>query len=410
MEPTKPCGFPDGEYRCLPPWHPDSPTDKRADSGKKMYLATGPDLGEEAGAYNSWTSANRVVSGSRGATAPGFLRWSDLTAAWQVGCGRGEHDHPTDPQVQRRADGESRPARHHGSHRKASSSQPGSATLPSPLPKVLPHAPPSIAARTPGSTPDVAARTPNSTPAPRSTTAPRSTAPSSRSRTAPSSATASSLTAASSYSSSTLPIPSAGEIPEVLPPLHPRSYGIRWGAQGMVCGSPEDAEAVYRELEEQGAAPRMLTTVSFVDAACFAEGFSPALPRAEAELRAEWLASQPAQRQRERESANARRRRRIVAEAYSLRDQEQLARLRQRVVRLEAELAGQDWDGSSSFESLDSEALEREADGYGGHNTDDIVSEVEGRKESPKNWRMLAATCGGLLCRVEDELAHKHRR
>ncbi|KAJ7665857.1 hypothetical protein DFH06DRAFT_1127059 [Mycena polygramma] len=70
----------------------DNPADTRA-GATKLYLATGPTLGEKSGGYNSWNSANSVISGARGATAPGYKNWRDLVTAWQGGCDRGEHDH-----------------------------------------------------------------------------------------------------------------------------------------------------------------------------------------------------------------------------------------------------------------------------------------------------------------------------
>jgi hypothetical protein len=48
---------------------------------------------------NGWlrSSANRVVSGSSGATAPLYTSWNATIVAWQVGCAAGEHDHGVDP-------------------------------------------------------------------------------------------------------------------------------------------------------------------------------------------------------------------------------------------------------------------------------------------------------------------------
>ncbi|KAJ7659668.1 hypothetical protein DFH06DRAFT_1130438 [Mycena polygramma] len=81
-----------------------------------------------------------------------------------------------------------------------------------------------------------------------------------------------------------------------------------------------------------------------------------------------------------------------------------------RVVRLEAQAAGGEWEGSlSSFESLDEEALELEEASYSRYNTDDIVSEVESWKENPKQWRMMGAAWGGLVYRRDDKYAHLHR-
>ncbi|KAJ7620527.1 hypothetical protein DFH06DRAFT_1144057 [Mycena polygramma] len=444
-----PLGDPDGAFRCLPPWHPDNPNDKRG-AARKLYLATGPTLGQRAGAYNSWNSANAVVSGASGATAPSFGDWTGLVDAWQGGCGRGEHGHPVDPAVQRIADGEGSPQRRRGgAHlRSPIDLSPRAPQTASPLASVSPSARRAVPAGAP-SAPKIAkspgpsserSRIVAATPSAPTTPITSSLAATSLTATSPTAtSSAYGVPAATSSASSTstprslissarsrarapttplraplpatLPVPSAADIPDGFVPLGPRTYAIRWSKQGVVCGSPEDAEKLYRELEDAGALPRMLSTWSFADAACFAEGFSPALPAEEADLRAQWIASQPPVRvrvnagERERE-----RRRRVVAEAYALRGEEELARLRQRVARLEAELAGKEWTGSSSFESLDEEAAEREEEGYESKDTDDIVSEVEARKGNMKNWRLECAAVGGSSYRKDDAFAHTHRR
>ncbi|KAJ7159903.1 hypothetical protein C8R43DRAFT_947983 [Mycena crocata] len=70
--------------------------------------------------------------------------------------------------------------------------------------------------------------------------------------------------------------------------------------------------------------------------ACFAEGFSPTEPTAEAEERRDWIASQ--QRVHRREMAELDLQRKYQADLGQLRREFELARLRREVVRLEREL------------------------------------------------------------------------
>jgi hypothetical protein len=151
----------------------------------------------------------------------------------------------------------------------------------------------------------------------------------------------------------------------------------------------------------------MLTTGSFVEASCFAEGFSPSEPSEEAEARKRWIASEEkkhrakilehhAARRRaeeergevEREERRRVRRHGLLEEVQSLSVEEELGRLRHRVARLEVGLAGADWDGSSSFEALDAE---EDASEYDGWSTDGIKSMVEVRRVDPKHWRTRMA-------------------
>ncbi|KAJ6450539.1 hypothetical protein C8R47DRAFT_1084403 [Mycena vitilis] len=407
MESTPPRGISDGVYRCLPPWHPDDPADTRA-SAKKLYLATGPKLGEKSGGYNSWNSANAVVSKSPGATAPRYDNWRELVDAWQAGCDRGEHDHDVDPKVLILEAARSK--------RRVVAAISGvvkNSTPSSPSPK------------------SKADRSASNTPTARLPAVSRSRLTSVS--TSASSSAAAPLSPSLSASLSTLTLsetPTRGSRARQHPvPPSLRSYGLRWGENsGLVCGSLEEADRLYGDLDLAGLAPRMLTTGSFIDAACFAEGFSLTATGEEAGRRARWIATQQdehqgqleAERRRREEyekearvraagKQNRARRRRVVKEAYELRQWEEVARLRQRVARLEAEAAGGEFEGSSSYESLDEEALEAEGTTYSGYDTDDVVSEVESRKEDPKHWRTMGAAWGGLLYRTDDEYAHLHR-
>jgi hypothetical protein len=105
------------------------------------------------------------------------------------------------------------------------------------------------------------------------------------------------------------------------------------------------------------------------------------------------------------EKRRARRRRHAIREIYRLRQEEEVARLQHHIKKLTAELAGEEC-GSSSFELLDSEAKQREERGYTDDDTDDILSEVEARKDLGKTWRTWCAAEGGLFYRQLDELSH----
>jgi hypothetical protein len=86
----------------------------------------------------------------------------------------------------------------------------------------------------------------------------------------------------------------------------------------------------------------------------------------------------------EREERRKVRRDGLIEEVQALSVEEELARLRHRVARLETGLIEADWEGSSSFESLDAEEGASEYDGW---STDDIKSMVVMRWEDPKHWR-----------------------
>ncbi|KAJ7120551.1 hypothetical protein C8R43DRAFT_959794 [Mycena crocata] len=223
-----PCGPPDGRYRCFPPWHGDTPRETAA-SYTKLYLATGPELGNDSGVYTSWNTASPIISGSRGAAAPSHPSWHSTVLTWQGGCDRGEHAHDSISQ-----DG-------------AVPVTP-SRTVPITMggrlhPAVPASTPPRRSAPPPTPSPAQPPRTQNVTPA----------------------------------------SPVAG------PLRPPRYYGVRWGDLGYVCVSLEEAQDLYGQLERQGISPCMLTTGSFMDAACFADGFSPTCPTEESEERTAWM-------------------------------------------------------------------------------------------------------------------------
>ncbi|KAJ7429400.1 hypothetical protein B0H11DRAFT_2265904 [Mycena galericulata] len=347
--------------RCLPPWFPDDPTLRKEDC-HKIYLATGENL-PNAGAYSSWTTAGAIIHGRSSASAPIYHSWEKAVAAWRVLCERGMHDH--------------------ASHSPVKGVPPATAVSPSPAARRSTTrsersstAAPSTAAPSPGT-----ARTrtnPSILKMPGFSTMPipprEATTPSPSQRSFPS------RTFMSRHGPAIVPAP---------PAL--RAYAIRWADTGVVCGSFGEAKQLYEELDGQGQCPRMLTTPSFVEAACFAEGFSVTEPTEEAQQRKRWVKSQEnthrarmadlhaarehqlgGERQRAKEQQRAPRRDIVIDEAHELRGEEELARMRHRIARLEAELARVDWAGSSSFESLNEEQEQHERDDYEGYGRDPL--------------------------------------
>ncbi|KAJ7152146.1 hypothetical protein C8R43DRAFT_1127227 [Mycena crocata] len=253
--PLLPCGEMDGCYRCLPPWYPDQAQDT-PESARKLYLATGTGLGNRAGVYNSWNSAGAVISGVSGATAPLYHSWDETVVAWQGGCGRGEHAHLVDPEV--------------GTAALERTQRTVSITMGN---KVFPAVP--FRSTTPqrghsSNSGQALACTKSPLHARRSTLTPTPISPSPGAREQDLAAAMDSLSVAAS------PSPRRREDSVSTGALAAHSYGLRWNEQGMVCSTLVDASAVYEELRKQGFRPRMLTTVSFIDAARFAEGLGPA--------------------------------------------------------------------------------------------------------------------------------------
>ncbi|KAJ7507624.1 hypothetical protein B0H11DRAFT_2218459 [Mycena galericulata] len=271
-----------GLYRCLPPWHPDNPSETRHGS-KKFYLATGPDLGDSAGVYTSWNSANRVISGSRGATAPTFSKWDDLVIVWQVSCAQGEHGHPSGPDSPRLAGMLLAPTPAPPGHRTGTLTVGG---------RVYENVPISTHTSSPRR------RGGNSLPAPASPTkrtsmpqppargAAPTPSPSPFARSSAATGTWSSTSAAAG-ATATSASPARGG-------LASRTYGIRWGDEGAVVTSFDQAIGLYDKLEGEGLRPRMLISRSSVEAVSFAEGFSLMFPDPEAQRRHEWMEAQEA--------------------------------------------------------------------------------------------------------------------
>ncbi|KAJ7098190.1 hypothetical protein B0H15DRAFT_797758 [Mycena belliarum] len=266
-------------HRCEPPWHPDVAGDSplRAD---KLYLATGPHLGSIVNVSSSegWfldlrTSAQRVVSGSSGATAPLFTSWDALVAAWDAGCGKGGHAHGQDgavaPPNSPGGEGASsatismggrtfhnvpfvsssrQPRSIASAHRQSSwVPPPPSRSFASPAASPVPP-PPSRSFAAPAASPvlhAVAAGDPVDEKAPRKRHAP------------------------STPTKSSPPVPAS--------PSSPRAYSVRWDGEGVVCGSQHEATTLYANLQALGLSPSMMTTSSLGNAADFAEGSRIAL-------------------------------------------------------------------------------------------------------------------------------------
>ncbi|KAJ7216210.1 hypothetical protein C8J57DRAFT_1538021 [Mycena rebaudengoi] len=478
-EAALPRGEMDGKYHCFPPWRPDDAAATRRDVCK-IYLATGASLKRnEAGAYNSWNSANTVISGKSSATAPLQTSWRSAVEAWQVGCDHGRHAHPVDPTMWAALDVVSSP-----NHRPPSSSTmriaghtflvpvmdvalssgssspttPSLSIPPSSAPPSAPAAPslmslpalPVVAAalsscsnknrspHSPGGLPPDA-RAPNATlfsfraslPVAAPTWPARARAAGSP---CPGSTPAVSLTWPSSLPTPTpselagrtplrLPLSGRQGLPPTATALVLDSYGIRCGDVGIVVGTLQEAMAVYETWELEGGCPRMLTSYSFVEVASFTEGFSLSLGEEEAGQRRRWMESQRihhvekvAEEHRRREEydeaaavvvaeeARHERRRLAVEEVYRLCAEEELGRLRCRLRWAEAELAGlrEEW---SRYESLDMEDEEVERLVYG-VDTDEVLSELEMRKVSPKWWRHEAKAEGGSWYHKLDSRAH----
>ncbi|KAJ7475083.1 hypothetical protein B0H11DRAFT_2235723 [Mycena galericulata] len=287
-------------YRCQPPWHPDDPRDLPR-AAKKLYLATGPELGTSAGAYNSWPSANRVISGSRGASAPLVPSWDELVVIWQVGCAKGEHEHPSGPPSPRT---------------NANLVAAASPATPAPRSRVYDDV---------RKSPTATRGTPASYPT-RSTSSPRFQTP-----------TASGARTARGYSPlSPSPSPStagfssqgSARVAEERGPPAARSYGVRWQEKGMVLGSFVEAMEVYEALDSQGLCPRMLTTCSSADAVSFAEGFSTTAGGPEALSRREKIESQ--------EDAHRARGAQDGERVATLQEWEEIRLLRERLAQLES--------------------------------------------------------------------------
>ncbi|KAJ7075438.1 hypothetical protein B0H15DRAFT_806223 [Mycena belliarum] len=220
--------------RCEPPWHPDKEGDDPVLSDK-LYLATGPHLGSAAGAYNSWNSAQRVVSGSSGATAPLYTSWDSLVAAWDAGCGKGGHTHTLDGATPRRTAGG-------GNFTTISIGGRTFENVPvlPPVRRAASVAPPSPASRAGSGTASGDVKLPR------------------KYKNVPATPT---KTKTMRNSAATPASPSS-----------PRAYSVRWDEEGVVCGSQDEATALYSSLEALGLSPSMMTTTSLVNAANFAEG------------------------------------------------------------------------------------------------------------------------------------------
>ncbi|KAJ7480364.1 hypothetical protein B0H11DRAFT_2233493 [Mycena galericulata] len=294
--PGSPLGAAGGAYLCIPPWHPDNLRDT-PQAAKKLYLATGPDLGNAVGAYNSWTSANRVISGSRGATAPWFSNWEDLLVSWQAGCSRGDHGHPSGPDYPRATTASVPTAPATPSRRRTATITIGDRVY-----EDLPYSVSPSSMRRSGTTP----------------TASASPSQSRGGGSASSTARAPSQSRGSAWREATHSTPFS------------RVYGVRWNEEGVVLSVLDEAIELFDELDSLGLRPRMLTSCSSVDAACFAEGFSPTLPGSEAQRRRAWIEVQQDAHAR---SAQERQ------EGALTEEQEELRALRQRLAQLESKLA-----------------------------------------------------------------------
>ncbi|KAJ7273987.1 hypothetical protein C8J57DRAFT_1506105 [Mycena rebaudengoi] len=429
---TAPSVWHNGTFLCLPPWFPDDPSSTRA-AATKVYLVTGRAVPQaRRGVYDSWNSASAIVSGVSGAAAPGYSGWAAAVAVWQAGCAQGDHPHGVDPRHVRLSDAATSPllrAERAGgrARRQHTTVMRGIADArdlsPPPSPSEIeaaaaPHTPVRKKAPctrldpTPSPSEIEAAAVPHTparkkVPRTRLDPTPSSSVISSLAPSTPSAPAIPPLSAPTTpakpsssrcrgkYTPSQLPTPAAAEVLDwgrvhETPGL--RYYGIRWGGVGVVLGSPKDADELFTTRQAQGDNPRMLTTGSFVDATTFAEGFPFGGPPGEEAQRLRWIEENLADLRPKIEAERERR--------------AQLMEQQQVIAHLQAELDGEEYEGSSSFESLFEEEIDKELMGYGGDSTDDIASEIEACKDDPKKWRNELRASGGGWYRKQDELAH----
>ncbi|KAJ7077511.1 hypothetical protein B0H15DRAFT_955014 [Mycena belliarum] len=203
------------------------------------------------------TSAQRVVSGSSGATAPLFTSWGAVVAAWDAGCGNGGHSHGQDSAVA--------PPNSPGGE------GPSSATI-------------SIGGRTFHNVPCVSSSGRPGSIAPAHRQASSVPPPPLRSSAAPPASPVAHAVAAGRRVDEKAPrkqrapsTPSKSSPPVPASPSSPRAYSVRWDGEGVVCGSRHEATTLYASLQALGLSPSMMTTTSLGNAADFAEGSTIAL-------------------------------------------------------------------------------------------------------------------------------------
>ncbi|KAJ7281710.1 hypothetical protein C8J57DRAFT_1219546 [Mycena rebaudengoi] len=390
------------------------------------------------------TLAHCWISGVSKAIAPHYPSWDRVVAAWQVGCTLGGHFHEADPQLKRLTDtvtspslcmwceaGESQHQHSHVMHMAvlvATESLDGSSLMaPTPPSSLLMASQDSLlkGKRGRGCPKPSTALHAASQNSEVSTATPTSSFTSSITTSASGTTTLPVRFSAAPYSSTHLPTPTMEELVgatqdmpglrlgiarhlnaegrvAVAVPLVPapqRSYGLRCGEEDMVVSSLDEANELFERYQLAGGSPRGFSLVPITVEGARRDKLIMAQLQQE-RVRQEGL--EAARLVEEEEEKQWRRCRHAVREAYQLQDVERLARLVQRVARLELERDGGEWEGSSSFETVD----EEEGD-YSGYSMGDVVSEVEAWKRYPKTWRVTRAEEGTCFYRTQDALAYR---